>query len=211
MLFKNRKDAGIKLVRKLNNYKNNKDVLVIGLPRGGVIVAYEVAKNLNAKLDIIVVRKIGAPFRPELAIGAITQDGELILDNELFQSLGVKKEYLDQQVEIEKKEAQRRLNLYRKNRSPLQLKDKIIILVDDGIATGSSILVAIKSIKSKQPQKIIVAVPVAPPDIFKKIEKEIDEFICLEIPSCFDAVGSFYGTFPQTEDEEVIEVLSGEI
>lgn len=205
--FKDRADGGRKLVPQLEKYKNNKDAIVIGLPRGGVVTAYEVAKELNVDLDIIVVRKIGAPMQPELALGAITQEGDIILDEKLMSMVGATKEDLKPIIEEEKEEAKRRLTLYRGDKPPLDLENKIAILVDDGLATGATMRAAIISARNLKAQKIVVAIPVSPPETLKKINLEADEVICLGTPELFWGVGAFYDNFFQTEDEEVIELL----
>jgi len=207
MNFKNRQDAGQKLAQKLKGFKGQKSALLLALPRGGVVVAFEIAKELNLPLDLVVPRKIGAPFNEEYAIGAITESGEGIFDQEAIASLNVTKDYLDKEVATEKKEAQRRLKTYRQNQPPLNLKNKTVIIVDDGIATGLTMRAAIKSAKEKKAKKIIVAVPVTARDSLKTIEKEADKVICLDAPLFFGAVGAFYENFDQTEDQEVINLM----
>jgi len=207
MNFKNRQDAGQKLAQKLKEFKGQKNALLLALPRGGVVVAFEIAKELNLPLDLVVPRKIGAPFNEEYAIGAITESGEGIFDQEAIASLNVTKDYLDKEVATEKKEAQRRLKTYRQNQPPLNLKNKTVIIVDDGIATGLTMRAAIKSAKEKKAKKIIVAVPVTARDSLKTIEKEADKVICLDAPLFFGAVGAFYENFDQTEDQEVIDLM----
>lgn len=206
--FKDRFDAGKKLASKLEKYKNNKDAIIIGLPRGGVVTAYEVAKLLNLDLDIIVVRKIGAPMQPELALGALTQEGEPILDESLMRMVGVTKKDLEQIIDQEKIELQRRLDMYRGNKPSLDLENKIAILVDDGLATGATMLAAILSARNLKAKKIVVAVPVSPIATLKKIQKDVDEIVCLDTPEQFWGVGAFYDFFAQTEDDEVIRLLS---
>lgn len=207
MIFRDRKDAGEKLAEKLDKYKGKSDVVVLGLPRGGVVTANEVAKRLDLPLDIIVPRKIGAPGNPELAIGAITESGEGIFDEEIMKYVGADQEYIEKTMEEEKKEAQRRLKVYRGSKPPVDLKGKTVILVDDGIATGSTMRAAIASVKAKEAGKIVVAVPVLARDTVKKIEKEVDELIYVGAPLFFGAVGAFYQIFDQTEDEEVVEIM----
>jgi len=207
MIFKNRVDAGQKLVEKLKQYKDQKETLILALPRGGVVVAFEVAKALNLPLDLVVPRKIGAPFNEEYAIGAITETGEGIFDLEAIASLKVTKDYLDKKVAEEKNEAERRLKAYRQDRPPLNLEYKTVIIVDDGIATGLTMRAAIKSVKEKKAKKIIVAVPTSAKDSLQTIKNETDEVICLDTPLFFGAVGAFYQEFGQTTDEEVIELM----
>jgi putative phosphoribosyl transferase len=208
MIFKNRQDAGKQLSEKLAQYKNNSNTIVLGLPRGGVVVAFEIAQALHLPMDIIVPRKIGAPGNPELAIGAITEDGEGIFDERMILDYGVSQDYLTKEIQKEKQEALRRLKLYRGTRSPLHLKNKIALLVDDGIATGATMRAAIKSAKAKDASKIIVAIPTAANDSLEKIKKEADEVLCLDAPPLFFAIGEFYQDFPQIEDKEVIDLMS---
>jgi putative phosphoribosyl transferase len=207
MIFKNRVEAGQKLAETLNKFKDAKDTIILSLPRGGVVVGYEVAKILNLPLDIVVPRKIGAPGDPEFAIGAITETGEGIFDEMTIGAYGITESYLQNEIKKEKAEAERRLTLYRGPRPPLDLRNKTVIIVDDGLATGLTMRAAIKTIKKFGATKIVVAIPVAPPDTAELIKKEVDEFICLLTPTFFGSVGEFYDEFPQTADEEVIELL----
>ncbi len=207
MIFKDRKDAAKKLIPKLQEYKKNPQAIVLALPRGGIIPAYEIAKELKLPLDLIISQKIGAPFLKELAIGAITEDGETFFDENIISGYDISKEYIKQETQKKIKEANRRENLYRKNLPPLNLQDKIAILVDDGVATGATMLVTIKSAKAKKVKKIIVAVPVIAPDSLRRIEKEVDQVIYLEAPQSFAAVGQFYEYFDQIDDKTVIELL----
>jgi putative phosphoribosyl transferase len=208
MRFRDRVDGGRQLAQKLMQYKKHPHAIVLGLPRGGVVTAYEVANQLDLPLDIIVTRKIGAPFNPELAIGALTQDGTAVWNEKLLKSLHLKPADLTQTIEQEKKEAQRRLSKYRGARKPLQLKDKIAILVDDGIATGATMRAAIASARALGAVKVIVAIPVAPIEKLESFEKEADEFVCLSLPKIFLGVSAFYDEFGQTVDEEVIDLLA---
>ncbi|MFC1842313.1 phosphoribosyltransferase [Candidatus Dependentiae bacterium] len=205
--FKDRADAGRKLVPELEKYKDNPEAIVIGLPRGGVVPAYEVAKALNLPLDIIVTRKIGAPMQPELALGALTQEGEPILDDHLISMVGVTKKDLEPIIQEERIEGQRRLALYRGDRPALDLEGKIAILVDDGLATGATMRAAIASAQNLGAQKIVAAVPVSPPDTLRKIKNLVDEVVCLGTPEPFWGVGGFYDFFTQTQDQEVIDLL----
>jgi putative phosphoribosyl transferase len=207
MLFHDRQDAGQKLAKALKKFKNTKDTIILALPRGGVVIGFEIAKELNLPMDIVVPRKIGAPDNPEFAIGAITESGEGIFSSDVISTYGISQNYIDKTVAHEKKEAERRLQTYRGNRPPLELKDKTVIIVDDGIATGSTMKAAIKSVKIKNAKKVIVAVPTSASDSAEEIKKEVAKFICLDIPKFFGAVGAFYEVFAQTEDEEVIELL----
>ena len=203
MLFRNRIQAGKQLAKKLSTYRNKKDVIILGIPRGGVEVAFAVAKSLHAELSIAVTKKIGHPFNPELAIGAVSPDN-YILDEDYKDREGyAKKAIKELNAEIKK-----RYKLYTEGKLP-QLKNKIAIVVDDGLATGHTMLAAIKYIKSKNPKKIIVAIPVAAQDSYEKVKAISDEVICLHVPIFFSAVGSFYQEFEQLDDEEVKQYLEG--
>ncbi len=208
MTFKDRHDAGKQLAALLQEYKGKKDVTVIGLPRGGVVTASEVTKELGLPLDIVVPRKIGAPGHEEFAMGALCEEGDAILDQDTIDYLDVPEAYLDAKIAEEKKEAQRRLKLYRGDRPPLDLKGKTAILVDDGIATGSTMRAAIASARRKGAAKVVVAVPVTARDSAKTISDEADELVYVDAPLFFGAVARFYKIFEQTEDEEVIEIMS---
>lgn len=208
MTFKDRIEAGQKLAEKLQEFKNKKNTIILALPRGGVVNAFQVAQELNLPLDLIVTRKIGAPHNEEYAIGAITETGEGIFDQEAIKSLKVEQEYLDKKVAQEKKEAERRLKTYRKDRPPLNLANKTVIIIDDGIATGLTIRAAIKSVKEKKAKKVIVAIPVSARDSLKTIAKEADQVICLDAPLFFGSVGAFYENFSQTTDQEVIDLMT---
>ncbi|MEM2110879.1 MAG: phosphoribosyltransferase [Candidatus Bathyarchaeia archaeon] len=206
MIFADRVEAGNKLALKLMDYADGNTV-VLAVPRGGVVVGYEVARKLRAFLDIIVPRKIGAPNNPELAIGAVAEDGTIILDYELVAYLNVPEKYIKEESARQRLEIKRRLRLYRGDSPPLNFENRNIIIVDDGIATGATIKAAIASMRKKRPKSIIVAVPVAPPSTVKALEKEADRVICLSTPEPFYAIGQFYKDFSQTSDEEVIKLL----
>lgn len=206
MFFKNRYDAGKKLAIELLKFKDEKPTIV-ALPRGGVIIGFEVAKLLRAPLDVIVARKIGAPFYPELGIGAIAPNGIKVLDKALIKSLNVSEKAVEKIIEQETIEMNRRANLYRGNATLTDLTGKTVILVDDGLSTGVSAKASILSIKEMFPKKIILAVPVSPPDTANEFRKEVDELICLHEPSTFYAVGAFYEDFNQVSDDEVIHLL----
>lgn len=206
-MFKDRSDAGRQLVPLLQAYKENKNSLVVGLARGGVVVADEIARALHLPLTVIVVRKVGAPGNPELSLGAVTATGEKIFNDHLIALLAVSPEYLKGQVEKEKEIALKRLDLYLKGQSAPNVKGKIAILVDDGIATGASVRLAVQSLRKEGAKKIVLAVPVGSVDALHKIEKEVDELVYLLAPSDFEAVGSFYQEFDQVSDEEVVKIL----
>src|SRR3990167_5853305 len=201
MLFKNRIQAGKQLAEKLSAYKNKKDVIILGIPRGGVEVAFSVAKALKAPLSVVVTKKIGHPFNPELAIGAVSPDNYIIDEDYRDKEGYAKKAIKELNAEIKK-----RYKKYAQGKLP-QLKNKIVIVVDDGLATGHTMLAAIKYVKSKSPKKVIVAIPVAAQDSYEKVKLLADEAICLHVPVFFYAVGSFYREFEQLSDEAVISYL----
>lgn len=207
MMFRDRMDAGRQLAGRLAVYANKKNVVVCGLPRGGVVVAAEVASALQLPLDIIAVRKIGHPGNPEFAIGAVAADGTVVFDGDIIQRNNITKEYLDEAVRAEQHEAQRRNKLYRGSRPQLQPEGKTIILVDDGIATGATMRVAVMTMRKQNAAKIVVAVPVAAADMLKILEQEAHEVIMCAAPAFFGAVGAFYERFDQVRDEEVLHLL----
>ncbi len=205
-IFRDRQSAGKLLAKRL---KDTKADLVLGIPRGGVVVAKEVAKELKLPLDVLVVRKIGAPFQKELALGAVDPDGEVFWEEDLIKEVGVKKEELADIIKIEWKELKRREDVYRHAGSHLTgLDGKKVILVDDGIATGATTLAAITYLK-RHKAKVILAIPVASKEAVDKIRAvgEVREVVVLEIPEYFQAVGQFYQDFPQVSDEEVVSLL----
>ncbi|MBD2197881.1 MULTISPECIES: phosphoribosyltransferase [Calothrix] len=206
--FRTRTEAGKLLARELTAYADCKDLLVLGLPRGGVPVAYEVAKALDAPLDICIVRKIGVPGHQELAMGAITSGGIRVLNSDVINSLAITSQTINQVAADEWQELQRRDRVYRGDRPPLNVKNRTVILVDDGIATGSTMLAAIALLKQQEPHRIVVAVPVAPPDTCEKISEKVDEVVCLKMPEQMYAVGVWYEDFSQTTDEEVRYFMS---
>ncbi|WP_456323047.1 phosphoribosyltransferase [Hydrogenimonas sp.] len=209
-MFKDRIEAGEILADRIEEIGPFEDPIVLALPRGGVPVGYQVAKRIHAPLDVIIVRKLGAPFNEEFAIGALVEgDPErVVLNEEAVYRLGVGKEYLDHVVAKERDELHRRQKLYRGTQNPLEnLKGKTVILVDDGIATGYTMKAALMAIKEQNPKSIIVAIPVAPPDSLPEIERLADKVVVLETPEPFWAVGAHYERFDQTSDEEVLELL----
>jgi len=209
MRFRDRQEAGQLLAQALAFLKGEKDVIVLGIPRGGVVVAAEVAWAIGAPLEVYITRKIGAPYNPELAIGAIASSGDVVLDKALMTSLGVSPEYVQDETERQRREIERRLRKYRGNRPAQKLEGKTILLVDDGIATGATTLAAIRALKKQKPAELILAVPVGPPDTVARLREEVDKLVCLETPHLFWAVGAFYVVFDQTSDEEVVRLLQG--
>jgi len=207
MVFTDRHDAGKKLAGKLQHYANQKDVLVLALPRGGVPVAFEVAQKLHLPLDIFIVRKLGLPGQEELAIGAIASGGTLVLNEELVRQLRLSRATIDSITVREEEELARREELYRRGRSPHKLNGKRIILVDDGLATGASMKAAALAIKDYSPAKIIVAVPVAAAETCSEFQSLVDEVVCFTTPDPFWAVGNWYANFNQTSDNEVETLL----
>ncbi|MGB9716562.1 MAG: phosphoribosyltransferase [Thermodesulfovibrionales bacterium] len=206
-MFKDRAAAGIQLASRLKEYKSKEGVLVLALPRGGVVTGYEIAKSLNVPLDIIIVRKIGFPGQPEFGIGAVSETGTVVLNDNIISAYGISKEYIEGEISKQKEEISRRIKFYRKDKRLSGLEGKTVILVDDGVATGVTMKVAIVTLKEEKLKRLIVALPVAPPSTAEELEKMVDEFICIETPDDFMAVGSYYYDFTQVSDEEVIEFL----
>ncbi len=204
--FTDRVDAGKRLASALKDF-SGKNGIVLAIPRGGVVVGFEIARALNLPLDVIIPRKIGAPENPELAIGAVAEDGTAILDNQLIKYLGVSKEYVEIETKRQKHEIGRRLKLYRHDSSYPNLKGLDVIVVDDGIATGSTMKAALASVKNRGAASVTVAVPVGPPSTIEELEKTADRVVCLYTPEYFQAIGEFYSDFSQTPDEEVIMLL----
>ena len=204
--FSDRVDAGRSLAKALSNF-DGKNGLVLGIPRGGVVVGYEIAQVLRLPLDVIIPHKLGAPYNSELAIGAITEDGSTVLDENLIAYLDVTRDYIFEESERQKKEIERRLRLYRQNLPSLELEGKDVIVVDDGIATGSTMKAALLSVKNKGATTITVAIPVGPPSTIKELEKQANRVVCLYMPEYFQAIGQFYDDFSQTTDDEVIGLL----
>lgn len=206
-IFQDRADAGYRLAKALQAYANRKDVVVLGIPRGGVPVAFEVAKALHAPLDIFLSRKLGVPGQEELAFGAVASGGVRVLDQEIIEGVGISQEQIEQITEKVKKELERRDRLYRGTRLPLIVEGQSVLLVDDGIATGSSMRAAINALRAMKPARIVVAVPVAPQTTYRRLKPEVDELVCLQMPKYFQAIGQFYEDFSQIADEEVTDLL----
>ncbi len=206
MIFDHREQAGKKLAAELAAYRE-RDPLILAVPRGGVVVAAPVWENLGGELDLIITRKIGAPNQPELAIGAVAADGFSLLNKELISRLNVQENYVEEAARKEQAEIKRRLDDYRGEKPMPSAEQRLVILIDDGVATGYTLLAALKSLQQKTPSRLILAVPVGPPDTFSMLEKEVDELYYLDAPADFAAVGQFYRDFRQVGDEEVKEIL----
>jgi predicted phosphoribosyltransferase len=206
--FEDRADAGAKLAERLSEYAGRDDVSVLALPRGGVPVAFEVAGRLGAPLDVFLVRKLGVPGHEELAMGAIASGGHRVLNEEVLAVLEIDDEVVDQVAARENEELERRARLYRGDAPPTDVRGRTVILVDDGLATGSTMRAAVAAVRAQQPARLVVAVPVAPPLTCGELAAETDEMVCLSTPEPFYAVGLWYRRFAQTSDEEIVELLA---
>ena len=204
--FADRVEAGKRLSLAFRDFVG-KNAIVLAIPRGGVVVGYWIADKLSLPLDVIIPRKIGAPDNAELAIGAMTEDGSIILDERLVSYLGVSQDYIQAESSRQKSEIGRRLKVYRGNEPYPNLKGRDVIVVDDGIATGSTMKAALASVKNKGARYVIVAIPVGPPSTIEELKQRADRVVCLYTPENFQAIGQFYVDFNQTTDEEVIELL----
>jgi predicted phosphoribosyltransferase len=202
-MFEDRTDAGLQLAQKLSHSKLE-NPLVLAIPRGGLPVASVVAKALNAPLDVVLTKKIGHPYQKEYAIGAVSLESEVLTD-----SVGISKQYISEEIENIRKKLKVRQDQYYKDSQPVKLKDKSVLIIDDGIATGNTVLATVELVKKQNPKKIIVAIPVAPPSAIRNLERNtnVDEVICLQTPENFRAVGQFYQKFFQVSDEEAIAIL----
>jgi putative phosphoribosyl transferase len=207
MRFRNRSEAGRLLAEALGRYKDRPDVLVLALPRGGVPVGYEVAAALNVPLDVFIVRKLGVPGHEELAMGAIASGGIRALNDSVIQHLNISPSAIESVANREAEELQRRERLYRGDKASPNISGRTIILVDDGLATGSSMKAAVAALRGQHPAKIIVAVPTAPADTCDELRREADEVICAATPEPFYAVGLWYENFEQTTDAEVTDLI----
>ena len=207
MIFKDRSDAGKQLAARLAFLKDQPNVIVLGIPRGGVVVAAEIARALHAPLDVFLAHKLGAPFNPELAIGAITSTGQVWLDEALVAELRLSEREIARETARQRKEIARRLAVFRRDRATLDLKYKTVVIVDDGIATGATMLAALRGLRQQEPARLILAIPVGPPETIQRLAGECDQVIVLDTPEPFWAVGRFYQQFGQTRDEEVIQLL----
>jgi putative phosphoribosyl transferase len=207
VIFRDRADAGRQLAARLKHYANRPDVLVLALPRGGVPVAYEVAKELRAPLDIFLVRKLGVPGHEELAMGAIASGGLRVVNEDLVRYLNISDEVIDAVAADEQRELERREGAYRVDRPPPDVKGRVVILIDDGLATGSTMRAAAQALRKQQPARIVVAVPVSAAKTCDQFRGEVDEIVCAVTPEPFQGVGLWYEDFSQTTDDEVRELL----
>jgi putative phosphoribosyl transferase len=205
--FRNRREAGRLLAAKLDKYANRPDVLVLALPRGGVPVAYEVSRALGAPLDIFLVRKLGVPGHEELAMGAVATGGLCVINQPVVRALRIPEEVIDAVAAREQEEITRRERLYRGDRPPPDLRGRTVILVDDGLATGATMLAAVKALRQQQPARVIVATPIAAPETCEQFRPEVDDIVCAVTPEPFYAVGLWYEDFSQTSDDEVRQLL----
>jgi putative phosphoribosyl transferase len=206
-LFQDRSEAGQTLARRLKSVVVDSDTLVLALPRGGVPVGFEIAQTLHVDLDVFLVRKLGVPGQEELAMGAIASGGARVLNEPLIQRLGVSQSIIDRVTAREQYEIERREWLYREGRSALPIENRTAILVDDGLATGATMLAAARAVRAKKPKRIIVAVPVASRDACEEFRRHVDDVICAEISEPFYSVGTWYEDFSQTSDAEVRQLL----
>jgi putative phosphoribosyl transferase len=206
--FADRAEAGRELAAALGEYRGRDDVIVLALPRGGVPVGFEVARKVGAPLDVFVVRKLGLPAQPELAMGAIASGGVQVLNEEVVQTLGVPSSTIAEVAAREQEELERREQLYRGDRSGKSVEGKTIILVDDGVATGSTMRAAVKALRMQRPAEIVVAVPVAPPETCEALRKDADRVVCTRTPEPFLALGAWYASFAQTPDAEIQDLLA---
>lgn len=206
-MYKNRSDAGQKLAKKLS-YLSKKNLIVIAIPRGGVVLGYELAKSLHVQLEIVVARKIGSPYNKELGIGAIAEENISILDTNIIKQIGIPKGKLNKLIEEEKVELNRRVRLFRKSKKFPSLLDKIVIIVDDGLATGVTAIATIMLIKKHNPKEIIYTAPVCAFEAIQKINSLVDKIVCPLVPSNLQSIGMCYKNFDQVTDEEVLKLLS---
>ena len=206
-IFKDRFDAGERLAKELTRYADRADAIVLGLPRGGVVVAFAVSEALRVPLDILVVRKLGVPGNEELAMGAIASGGAQVLNRDVIRWLGIADRVIESVAAREMRELKRRERVLRGDRPRIDLRGKSVLLVDDGIATGATMRAAVSALRAMEPGRVIVAAPVASPDVCARLETEADELVCLSRVEPFGAVGSWYLDFPQVTDGEVRSLL----
>ncbi len=204
--FADREEAGKLLAGELNDYRG-KNVVVVGIPRGGVVVADNLAKGIGADLDIILAHKLGAPGHAELAVGAVSEDGRLILNRQVVENLGVTDKFIQQEKSLQMAEINRRSEMFRRVHPKIPLEGKIVIVTDDGVATGATIQAALWAAREEKPEKLIVALPVGPEDAIRRLAEDADEMVCLKAPPSFAAVGQFYENFLPVDDSEVLRIL----
>lgn len=207
-MFENRRDAGRRLALMLLEWRGRDDVIVLGIPRGGVVVAAEVARRLNAPLDVFIAHKIGAPGNPELAIGAVAGDGSMVLDEDDVADYGIPPDYIERERQAQLREIDRRARKYRPGRPARPVEGRVVIVCDDGIATGATARAALRALRQQRPARLILAVPVAPRATVERIGRECDAVTVVDLSEPFFAVGRFYSQFEQTSDEEVIAALA---
>ena len=207
-IFENRRDAGKQLAKELSEFKGQNDAIVLGLPRGGIPVAYEVAKALELPLDVFIVRKLGVPGQPELAMGAIASGDIKVMNESVVRNAGISDQQIEEVAHKEKEELKKREKAYRGARPDIDLQGKTVLIVDDGLATGASMRAAISALREHNPKKIIAAIPTAPRDTCQEFESEVDQIICLRTPSPFWGVGGSYQNFSQTTNKEVRTFLN---
>lgn len=206
MIFRDRREAGWQLAAALAGYRDRRP-FVLAIPRGGVVVGYEVAAGLDAPLDVIVPRKLRAPDNPELAVGAVAHDGSVYFDSPLISNLKIPDDYLRDEIALQREEIHRRMRLYRGDRPAPAVDGTVAIVVDDGIATGSTMVAALRAARAMRPAQLVAAIPVGPSDGVPLLRREADDVVCLHTPGLFYAVGQFYDDFAQTTDDEVIALL----
>jgi len=202
-VFRDRREAGMLLARALAHHAGRKDVVVLGLPRGGVPVAAEVARSLRAPLDVLIVRKLGAPGREELAVGAIAEGGVRVVNRQLAENLGLAEDDIDELARGEERELQRRVAIYRGGRRPVSVAERTVIVVDDGVATGATMRAGLQTVRARGAELVVAAAPVGAADSVDSLREDADEVVVLETPAWFNAVGQWYENFGQTSDEEV--------
>lgn len=205
--FRDRADAGRYLAERLKKYAGDNNTLVLGLPRGGVVVAFEVARGLGVPMDIFLVRKLGVPGYEELAVGAIASGGILEINQDVAQSIQISRARIEEIAAKETKELKRREQAYRGSRPPIKVEGRTIVIIDDGLATGATMRAAVEALRKQNPYKIVVAVPVASIEACNEFRTKVDEIVCGITPAYFNAVGAWYDDFGQTSDEEVVHLL----
>jgi predicted phosphoribosyltransferase len=206
-MFRDRNDAALKLADRLKDYLGQ-NPLVLGIPRGGVVIASILARELAGQIDIILTRKLGSPVNSELAMGAVDENGNIQLNLSIISALGITKELIEQERQAQLEILKSRAKNYRRIRPKIPLKDRIVILTDDGIATGATMKAAIEAAKAENPQKLVIALPVGPPETIEELQTTVDEVACLMTPADFKAVGQFYLSFDQLEDNDVEKILT---